>query len=425
MRSLNQLMVKRYDVLTLIITSLIGAGIPLLAFSPTLCGIVLGLSIIAIILKPGRTGLFQDLFYGFNTPLGISIVLTLILWLPGVFESLDLSRSLIVWARMAVFILLSALIYHFLVHTSVSWCLRSLIIVSIFCLFIAFLGIHVSTPIYGVFRGYGLETVNPEKILKYYGSVLACLVPIVLWGGFRLGGAWRFLSVIHSVAAIVIIFTVDSFAGLLGLVSAMVVGITVLVSLRKNFLNGCGTKILLGILFCALVGFFTWIIIHLPSVPGPENIIDGVYYGTIDTKISTSIVDAHRQYIWAFAFQKGVEVLYFGHGIDISNFLPGASVLIEKFNQEFIPSHPHSWLLEIFLETGAIGLISLLVALGCLVSFWLRIGKTSPRDAACGIALLAAFWSSSMFNFSIWAAWWQGVFFILSAIVLASSRRKI
>lgn len=418
-------MTGRYGILTLIIASLIGAGIPLLAFSPTVCAIVLGLSILAILIMPGRTGLFKDLVNGINTPVGISTLLTLVLWLPGVLESLDTSRSLSVWGRMLVFISLSALIYHFLVHTSVDRCLRSLIIVSIFCLLIAFLGIHVATPIYGIFRGYGLETVNPEKILKYYGSVLACLVPVVLWSGFRLGGSWRILSLIHSAAAVVIIFTVDSFAGLLGLASGLVLGFAVLLCQQRNLLNGYAIIIFLGILFFAAIGFFAWVIIYLPNVPGSENIIGDVYYGRVDTIISTSIVDAHRQYIWAFGLQKGLEAPYFGHGIDISNFLPGASVLIEKFNQTFIPSHPHSWLLEIFLETGAIGVISLIVSLGCLISLWLRIGRTSPRDAACGISLVAAFWSSSMFNFSIWAAWWQGVFLILTAIVLAASRREI
>ena len=98
-------------------------------------------------------------------------------------------------------------------------------------------------------------------------------------------------------------------------------------------------------------------------------------------------------------------------------------MLIEKFNQTFIPSHPHSWLLEIFLETGAVGLMMLLLTLVLMRSRWLRVGKTSPGTAACGIAVFVAFWSSSVLNFSIWAAWWQGVFLVLSAIVLAAAAR--
>jgi O-antigen ligase len=80
--------------------------------------------------------------------------------------------------------------------------------------------------------------------------------------------------------------------------------------------------------------------------------------------------------------------------------------------------------LEIFLETGAVGLAALLLALVVLLRLWLRIGRTSPGAAACGITVFAAFWSSSMLNFSIWAAWWQGVFLVLSAIVLAAARHN-
>ena len=71
----------------------------------------------------------------------------------------------------------------------------------------------------------------------------------------------------------------------------------------------------------------------------------------------------------------------------------------------------------------AVGLVILLLALALMLRLWLRIGRTSPGTAACGIAVFVAFWSSSMLNFSIWAAWWQGVFLILSAVVLAAAPR--
>ena len=43
--------------------------------------------------------------------------------------------------------------------------------------------------------------------------------------------------------------------------------------------------------------------------------------------------------------------------------MPGAQVIVAQFNQAFIPGHPHSWFLEVFLETGALGLFALVTSL--------------------------------------------------------------
>ena len=166
-----------------------------------------------------------------------------------------------------------------------------------------------------------------------------------------------------------------------------------------------------------------WVLFKLPPSLDAGQIIDGVYHGPVEPGLPVSLIDAHLKYIWRFAFDAALNAPYFGHGIDVSNHLPGASVLIEKFNQALIPSHPHNWLLEVFLETGVFGLAFLLGALALLLRLWLRIGVVSPGTSAAGVALFVAFWSSSMLNFSIWAAWWQGVFLVLSAIVLAAAPR--
>jgi len=95
--------------------------------------------------------------------------------------------------------------------------------------------------------------------------------------------------------------------------------------------------------------------------------------------------------------------------------------VVTQFNQAFIPGHPHSWFIEMFLETGALGLLALIVALGALLWRWVDVAARAPVEAAIGIAVFAGFWVSSMLNFSIWSAWWQGVFLVLTAIVLAAA----
>ena len=134
--------------------------------------------------------------------------------------------------------------------------------------------------------------------------------------------------------------------------------------------------ILLAVLLAAAIA---WVLFKLPPPLRVGQIIDGVCHGPVEPGLPVSLIDAHRQYIWRFAF---------------------------------IPSHPHNWLLEVFLETGVFGLAFLLGALALLLRLWLRIGVVSPGTSATGVALSVAFWSSSVLNFSIWAAWWQGVFLL-------------
>ena len=413
----------RRHALTLASAIFVGIGIPLLASSPTVTGIALALGLILLLAAPGRLQLVADLAHGARTPLGMATALTFILWLPGIVESPEFGRSIGIWGRMIGFVLVAALIHHFLSRGALNSCLRALIVASLVCALIALLGLYVASPIYGLFRGKGWVEVNAAQILKYYGSALACLTPVVLWAAFRLGGRWRVAGLVYLPAAVVLIFAVDSLAGLLGLVAGLVVGAVVGICQCWHVLRGHAAALFLGLLALLLIAAVAWIFSYLPPTPGAEQIADGIYHGPVDTELPVSLIDAHRQYIWGFAFDKGLEAPFFGHGIDVSNHLPGASILIEKFNQTFIPSHPHSWLLEIFLETGAVGLVILLLALALMLRLWLRIGRTSPGTAACGIAVFVAFWSSSMLNFSIWAAWWQGVFLVLSAIVLAAASR--
>jgi len=400
-----------------------GIGVPLAASSPTVFGVVLALGVLLLLAAPGRLEVFSRFAEGLRSFLGLAIILTFLLWLPGTAESQDLGRSFTTWGRMVVMVAVIALIHYFLRRGGLETCLRAMIAAALICALIALLGLYATSPIYGLFRGKGWVEVDTAQILKYYGSALACLAPAVVWAGGRLGGRWLFAGLLHLAAGLTIILAVDSLAGLLGLIAGIVIGAVVYVCHRWRVLSGRAAGLFLAFLALTLAAAVAWTLTRLPAPPDPDRIIDSVYAGSVKTEIPTSLVDAHRQYIWGFSFDKALDAPYFGHGIDISNYLPGASVLVAEFNQTSIPSHPHSWFLEIFLETGAFGLAALLVVLALLLCRWLRIGRTSPSTGAAGIAVFVAFWSSSMLNFSIWAAWWQGVFLVLSAILLSAAPR--
>lgn len=415
--------VARQHWLALAAAIFAGIGVPLLASSPTVFGVALALALLLMLAAPGRLQLVVAAARGARTPLGLAIILTFLLWLPGVADSPDLGRSLAIWGRMVGMVAVGALIHYFLSRGGLEACLRAMIVAALICALIALLGLYVASPIYALFRGKGWVDVNAAQILKYYGSALACLAPVVVWAGIRLGGTWIYAGLLHLAAAFMLILAVDSLAGRWGLIAALVIGGIVYVCQCWQLLRGRAAALFLILLAVLCAAAVAWVLTRLPPPPDAGQIVDGVYRGPVETGLPVSLVDAHRQYIWGFSFDSALDAPYFGHGIDVSNYLPGASVLIEKFNQTLIPSHPHSWLLEIFLETGAFGLAALLAALALLLRLWLRIGAGSPGTAAVGVAVFVAFWSSSMLNFSIWAAWWQGVFIVLSAIVLAARPR--
>ena len=114
-----------------------------------------------------------------------------------------------------------------------------------------------------------------------------------------------------------------------------------------------------------------------------------------------------------------------GHGIDVSNYLLGADKPAPAgYGQAYIPGHPHNWALEIFVDTGALGLLTLLGVIAALSYTVYRSTRSSRVMFVLGITLIASFWGSSLFNFSIWATWWDATFVLLVAQFLALSRSK-
>jgi O-antigen ligase len=330
-------------------------------------------------------------------------------------------RSFAIWGRMIGFLGGAAVIYHFLRRSpaSLDSALRALIAGSLVCAVIGLIGIHGVSAVYGLFRGDLSGAVDPAAALKSYGSAVACLIPVVVWAGWRLGCAWRVAGLAYVPLAVALIFAADSKAGLFGL--AVAAALAAMVMLLRRISTGRAAALAL-LAATAVFGVALGIVMSLlPAPPDAALLASGVYDGPLEIPLPIWLLDAHRQQIWGFALHAALESPWIGHGIDVSNLLPGAHSIITRFNQEFIPSHPHSWLLEVFAETGAIGLAILVVALGLTVRWWLRAGGMA---GASGIALFGAFWGSSLLNFSLWAAWWQITFAVLGAIVLAGTARR-
>ena len=83
--------------------------------------------------------------------------------------------------------------------------------------------------------------------------------------------------------------------------------------------------------------------------------------------------------------------------------------------------------MEMWLLVGLIVLLTVLrqpvlVLLGCgaigLGSRWRRL---DCRWCLAALALGAAYWGSGLFNYSLWAPWWQTSYMLLTAICVGAS----
>jgi len=111
---------------------------------------------------------------------------------------------------------------------------------------------------------------------------------------------------------------------------------------------------------------------------------------------------------------------WLGIGPNTINLIPGASTIIPGMNQQYVPSHPHNWFLEIFSETGLLGIISLLATLFAAFAILFKQAAQNAFPAITAITLLASFLCSSLGNFSIWSIWWLAALGVLLCLPLAA-----
>lgn len=141
------------------------------------------------------------------------------------------------------------------------------------------------------------------------------------------------------------------------------------------------------------------------------------YTGSFTPYLPTTIIDAHRQLIWQFAYSHVFDHPLIGWGMNAAPWIPGANGIVEGFNQAVLPGHPHSWFMEIWLETGLIGLVpTVLLVIGCAAVSLRLTHKEGLRVAAPILAILAAYWFAGLFNYSFWTTWWFVVFVITLAL---------
>ena len=301
-----------------------------------------------------------------KSPVGVSLAIVFAAWIPSLFTSIDPGKSLQVWARTAAYLALGALLWAFLKGRSVRFqtCRRALFAASALSVFLIAVNFFVGTEYIRILRFKGVRRGYPTLVMKLYAAPAACLVPILIcvgwcWGRLALH-RWDWPSVGSNLFS----YLTKSGSAVVGLAFGFYcAGVTW--SGRRD-----GRIVLIGM---ALLSFslVAWYVCFALSDPLTVDLKQLEH----DSNLPFTL-DQHRQLIWQFIFSKLPDAIWTGYGIDAINKLPEAREIIPILGAEVLPSHPHSWVFEILAETGLVGFVPFLCALG---TAFCNVCRRAPR----------------------------------------------
>ena len=339
-------------------------------------------------------------------------------------NSIEISRSIPVISYLFVYMFFSYILFFFLKENDEALNITS----SFFLMSVYFSAVLVTT--YNCLEYFSIPEwyINEDGELspgtnlwtgevrrfKGFSNLLVLLICLCPFFKKKIGDNNTFISFLIFPLIIPIIFLGNVNSATLGILS----GVTLIVIFRliMFYKKPKLMLILLTAFFFMMLGFIL-------------NIFVKQYENNSITKINfiipTSVVDAHRQIIWGFSLSKFKENPILGIGPDSSNFIEGSQQEIghpSTGDMNYIPSHPHNFLIELLLETGLLGFLafsSLIIYVNYHVAKKLDVFNLNYL-----IFFNGYFWGSSLVNFSFWASWWQGSYFLILAIMFSIFHNK-
>ena len=347
----------------------------------------------------------------FRIPATLAALAMLALWLVPALRTLRPEVSLLWWAQTALLLWIAVGLARALAAApdALDVALKALVLGGAAAVAVALTALHLWPAVLGPFKLLRIETAGAaQAALKPFGSALALLAPAAVWAGWRLGGAWRWLGLAVAAGALAATFGARSYSGLLGFggaAAALGFGWALARMPRRAL------PFAVAGLIALIAGAAIFVVGRLPdpAAPGREAL-----------RLPVWLIDPHRQMIWGFVWHHAGDAPWFGVGIGAAGRIAGAKALVPWLGQEIVPSHPHDWPLQILIETGALGLASMLLALGLYVAWLIAAWRRGALAAAAALAIAGAYFAAGLVNFSFFAAWWQACFVALSAIAAAA-----
>ena len=440
--------------LSKVLPYLIGISIPSLVIGPAVMGIVLGISTVLLFCYPKQEKMFSFVKKSFSSPLTITLIIMLVFWFTSSMLSIDPIRSLEKWLRTIILIIFSLFIYGRFAEEEHDRVIAIKTMVISTALVAILLGIlMVGQKLY--YQQMILEVLNFGNwitwsrdsfslclfahcdLSKYkdFSQVLICLLPIIIFSlkaeskRFR----WLILSSIPFIIWIAL-YTETKSAALGAICGIIFLAIWLLIKKIKEKYAPTLILLLLTSLVFSTISFIKLLPQDVELKNSPN--------GKREYNMPFNIIGEHRQIIWSFSYDRFLQRPWLGFGPDVSGDIPGAKETVKGWhpskyekenpnwtenqrnfwNQEYIPSHPHSWLFELMVETGFLGLVVFLITL--FHFFYTVFQKSLSRMALSLILLNGIYWSIGLVSFSFWSARWQIVYLLLTALLLSVQKEE-
>lgn len=253
-----------------------------------------------------------------------------------------------------------------------------------------------------------MQSLQPTMFKAAASVATVMIVPLMGWTIGRRN--WR-LAAILIVAVVVLTVLSHSNAALLGLAGGVVCAV---VWLWRPRLAAWGVAMLVVGLFVALP--------FANRLPKSDRLAEiGLPNSTI-----------HRTVIWAFVADRIAERPLLGWGLNSSRAIPGGDTIVSIWHRhvppktgllaqevQLLPLHPHNFILQVWLETGAIGAA---LFSGFLLALT-RAAAAMPRRAGAmaGATLVSAVLVGGT-TFGLWQAWWLCCVWIAALMVALAAR---
>ena len=363
--------------------------------------------------------ILNKIYFGFVLSLGILLLLSQRIKKIWKNQKQNLKKNSVLFLLMSMFAII--LVYNSILPERSSLVLLYLFLIIIFSnflfiifqekiimnkiIFILFLSIFFNSIIVSIynFSNFDFESFNEVKKFKGFLNIHTLMVLII---------PFLYKSKLNLVSLLLLIPNL-----IMSNSNSQIMGIfVVVVSITLFYLFEKFTE-LKKISYVSVLILPLLIITFVKNLP---NKFDTVSIQKFEFIIPIKVVDAHRQFIWGFSINKFKEKILLGYGPDTSNFIDGSQETIGSVHtgtMNFIPSHPHNFLIELLLEVGIIGTFIFLVLLFFYNLKFMKLAN--QKNSICIIILNSYFWSTSLVNFSFWLGWWQASYFLFLSIVMA------
>ena len=398
---------------------LTGIAVPCLVFGKVILALPLVLAFLLLVWFPERGRYWRVLLGQVRTPIGMMVLVTLALWLPSMVVSPLPLRSMEAWARVPVFIGLIFFLAAMLSERqeALALALKALMVAGAIATLFALCSLTFLPEVLSFVRLSGWSDTpypgfRPHDMLKPFAALTVLMAPVLVWGGWRMGGRWPALSVATAVGLLAVVWLTYNRSAMAGLLMMLVVGAVLFMVLRRNVLVNVAVPVALVALIAVTL---VWQHDRRAHLTPPEGVV---------TVLPSWVIDWQRQAIWARTIDMAMNSPWVGNGINVINLLPGAEDPLPASKLNVIPAHPHNWLVEVFAETGALGAFALLTL---VITLCLKLAGDFLRylDTALLAALMVnvGYWGSGLLNVSFWSAWWQISYLLMTAFCLAGRRR--